>query len=79
MTEKHRLLENLFSKSDREHVNIKFFRSYTAVAPISVEEFCETVNNALLQVDSGLVKPTARFSEVSGSVDVSTLKACAAA
>jgi len=77
MTEKERLLDHLFVHKDREHVNIKFFRAASDFKSASVEEFCEAVNNALLQVDSGVAKPMSEFPEAFTSVDIDKIIAAA--
>lgn len=71
MLEKDRLFADLFGRSDRKHVNIKFFRG--SADDISVEQFCGAVNHALFQIASGLVTWSSTFPEDLKQVDVKEL------
>lgn len=50
MREMDRLISILFPKGGPQLVDLKFF---PGEQPVTVEEFCEEVHSAFLQVDSG--------------------------
>jgi hypothetical protein len=60
MGEMDRLLTMLFPKSGQELLDIKFF---PGEQPVTVEEFCEEVHAAFLQVESGQTEAMREFPE----------------
>jgi hypothetical protein len=60
MREMDRLVSTLFPKGVQELVDLKFF---PGEQPVTVEEFCEEVHSAFLQVSSSLSEPQRNFSE----------------
>lgn len=63
MTEQNQLLRSLFGHTEHErtHLNVKFLRGHSD--DISSEDFHESVESALVQVDSGLVDKDEAFLE----------------
>lgn len=67
MREMDRLVSMLFPKDGQGLVNLKFF---PGEQPVTVEEFCEEVHSAFLQIESGQVSPLAAYRENVSQVHV---------
>ena len=67
MREMDRFVSTLFPKDGGHLVDIKFF---PGEQPVTVEEFCEEVHSAFLQVDSGLSDALSSFREEAKRISV---------
>lgn len=61
MSAKKRLLDALFDNERNEHVNIKFFRGPRN--DVSVEELCEAVSCAILDLDLANAETRSTFGD----------------
>ena len=68
MTEQSRLMRALFKHEGREHVDIKFLRGVSD--NVTSEDVCREANNAIFQIDSGLVEGDSEFEESLKQVNV---------
>jgi len=67
MREIDRFVSMLFPKDGGQLVDLKFF---PGEQPVTVEEFCEEVHSAFLQVDTGQSDPLLSYHEESKRISV---------
>jgi len=67
MREMDRFVSMLFPTGGGQLVDLKFF---PGEQPVTVEEFCEEVHSAFLQVDSGQSDPLTSFPETFKKISV---------